>query len=105
MSSPIISPIDLNLNIFRHFDGAVHYYTEDEYLYRRDSDFNCNVKKSMQVKPCSEKLFKFNGNISVDMWVEFCSHFFTGNPLVIEYFSGSYPEHINDTLVKIRKNM
>jgi hypothetical protein len=86
----------MDTNKFRHFDGAVHYYTEDEYLNRRDSDFNFNTKSLLCIKPYSEKLFKFNGNISVDMWVEFCSHFYAANPLVIEYFSGSYPEYVND---------
>ena len=31
-------------NYFRHFDGAIHFYTENEYLSRRDSDFNYNSK-------------------------------------------------------------
>lgn len=100
----IHAEFDMDSNNFRHFDGAVHYYTEDEYLNRRDSDFNFNTKSSMCIKPYSEKLFKFNGNISVDMWVEFCSHFYTANPLVIEYFSGYYPDYVNDILKRITEN-
>ena len=100
----IHAEFDLQSNSFRHFDGAVHYYTEDEYLQRRDSDFNFNTKNSKHIKPYSEKLFKFNGNIKIEMWVEFCSHFYTANPLVIEYFSGSYPDRTNEILEKIKEN-
>lgn len=100
----IHAEFDMDSRNFRHFDGAVHYYAEDEYFERRDSDLNYNAKSAMHLKPCSEKLFKFNGSIKVDMWVEFCSHFYTANPLVIEYFSGSYPDHTNETLDRIKEN-
>ena len=93
---------DLTKKYFRHFDGAVQYFKKDEYLIRRDSNFRHNVKDMQQIKALSGKVFKFNGKISVDLWTEFCSHFFTANPLIHEYFSGSYPAHLNDTLIKIR---
>lgn len=95
---------DLKKNHFRHFDGAIHLYTAEEYLARRDSDFNYNSKNDVQIKTRSEKLFKLNGNVTVDTWIEFTSHFHTGNPLVIEYFEGKYPDHIQDMLQTVRKN-
>lgn len=45
-----------------------------------------------------------NGNISVDTWIEFTSHFMTQNPLVNEYFEGEYPQHISEMLEVVRKN-
>ena len=92
---------DLEQNYFRHFDGAIHFYTQEEYYDRRDSDFNYNSKNDVKIKTLSEKIFKFNGKIGIEFWIEFLGHFMTGNPLVIEYFEGKYPEHIENI---IRKN-
>lgn len=93
---------DLDKENFRHFDGAIHFYTETEYYSRRDSDFNYNNKSQSQIKTLSEKLFKMNGQIDVTTWIEFTSHFMTGNPLVFEYFEGKYPKHIDEMLEKSR---
>lgn len=93
---------DLENKYFRHFDGALHFYTEAEYFSRRDSDFNHNSKNKAHIKTLSQKLFKMNGVVSTDTWIEFSSHFLTGNPLVFEYFEGNYPVHINDMLGKVR---
>lgn len=96
---------DLDIGEFRHFDGAIQYLTAEEYLSRRDTDFNHNQKADSHIKPMSEKLFKFNGNISVEMWKEFTSHFLTANPLIYEYFSGGqYPDYIENMLRIVRKN-
>lgn len=94
---------DMEKNFFRHFDGAIHFYTETEYYARRDADFNYNSKEGTQIKTLSQKLFKMNGVVTVDTWITFTSHFLTGNPLVFEYFEGEYPEHITDMLQKVRK--
>lgn len=93
---------DISANCFRHFDGAVQLFLEDEYLQRRESDFNMNAKTTDHIKARSKKLFKLNGPINVKSWVELCCQFYTANPLTIEYFSKAYPSHINDTLAKIR---
>ena len=93
---------DLNQKYFRHFDGAIHFYTEQEYFQRRDSDFNYNSKGNSQIKTLSQKLFKMNGIISVDTWIEFTCHFLTANPLTFEYFESKYPERIEEILEKIR---
>lgn len=89
---------DITTKTFRHFDGAIHFYTKDEYYQRRDSDLNHNSKTANQIKPKSKKIFKINGKITVETWVDLCSHFFAHNPLAIEYFEGSYPEHIKEIL-------
>lgn len=94
----IHAEFDLEKNTFRHFDGAVHFYSSHEYYIRRESDFNYNSKNNFKIKTISVKLFKMNGNISVDTWIEFTSHFLTGNPLVFEYFEGKYPAHVSEIL-------
>lgn len=93
---------DISANCFRHFDGAVQLFLEDEYLQRRESDFNMNAKTTDHIKARSKKLFKLNGPINAKNWVDLCCQFYTGNPLTIEYFSKAFPAHINDTLAKIR---
>jgi hypothetical protein len=92
---------DLQLGAFRHFDGAIQYYTEPEYEARRDSDLNHNAKTLDLVKARSRKLFKFNGSLSVIQWVNLCCHYLSGNPLVYEYFTGQYPTHIAEVLPKL----
>ncbi|MDL2314796.1 hypothetical protein LJC16_00875 [Bacteroidales bacterium OttesenSCG-928-C19] len=95
---------DLDKGYFRHFDGAIHFYTETEYFNRRDSDFNYNNKNTNQIKTDSQKLFKMNGKIDICKWIDFSSHFYHGNPLVFEYFEGKYPQQIEEMLEKVRKN-
>lgn len=93
---------DTQSRTFRHFDGAVQYLTEAEYQARRDSDFSMTYKTTQHIKPKSKKVFKLNGSIEVDDWVEFSSHFFAANPLMFEYFNGAYPDHILNILEKLR---
>lgn len=89
---------------FRHFDGAIHFYTEDEYYQRRDDDLNYNSKNSFQLKTFSQKLFKVNGTITVEEWVKITSHYLTGNPLVYEYFEGKLPDDLIDIIDKLTAN-
>ncbi|MCW3111462.1 MAG: hypothetical protein JWQ09_5968 [Segetibacter sp.] len=99
----IHAEFDISKNIFRHFDGAIHLYTQEEYYDRRDSDFNYNAKNSFKIKSASEKLFKMNGNVSVEDWIKFSSHFLTKNPLLIEYFEGKYPDEVSEILAAMQK--
>jgi hypothetical protein len=98
----IHAEFDIDAGTFRHFDGAMQYYSESEHFARRDSDFHYNTKHHAQIKSRSRKLFKLNGPVQVETWVELCCHFLAGNPLTFEYFSGSYPAHVNEALEKIR---
>ena len=94
---------DLNNGHFRHFDGAIHFYTETEYYSRRDSDFNHNLKSNKLIKTLSQKLFKMNGIVDVDTWIEFSCHFLASDPLVFEYFEGKYPQHVDEMLETVRR--
>lgn len=88
---------------FRHFEGAIHFYTEEEYYQRRDSDFNYNNKNILQLKPLSQKLFKINGQISTEEWINLVSHYLQGDPLIFEYFEGKLPKDILDIVDKLSK--
>lgn len=92
---------DVAANCFRHFDGAIQLFTEEEYFHRRDSDFNMTMKNPAHIKARSKKVFKINGPLKPASWVEFCSHFYTANPLAFEYFSGEYPKHVTEFLERI----
>lgn len=93
---------DLSENCFRHFDGAIQLFTEEEYFRRRDADFNVTKKDLAHIKARSSKVFKINGPLGTKKWVEFCCHFFAANPLAFEYFSGEYPKHVTEVLARIR---
>jgi hypothetical protein len=92
---------DSQTGTFRHFDGAIHFYTEEEYCQRRDNDFNHNNKNNLQLKTLSQKLFKVNGQVTIDEWIELVSHYLQGDPLIFEYFEGKLPDNILDTVEKL----
>ncbi len=93
---------DITTNCFRHFDGAVQFFLRDEYFQRRDSDFNMTAKNADHIKARSKKVFKLNGPLKADLWVELCCQFYAANPLTFEYFTGAYPQHITNILKKIQ---
>lgn len=93
---------DLELGFFRHFDGAVQLFRRDEYLARREGNFRHDLKSTLHIKPLSRKLFKLNGEISINDWVNLSSMFFIQNPLMHEYFCGSYPVEIGEALERIK---
>jgi hypothetical protein len=95
---------NMDLKCFRHFDGALQFYTEEEYYERRTNNFNNKVKGEYQVKSTSKKLFKINGALIVEDWVAFTSHFFAKNPLILEYFEGKEPDFLKPTLEAIKKD-
>jgi hypothetical protein len=95
---------DNQAGTFRHFDGAIHFYTEEEYYQRRDSDFNYNNKNSLQLKTLSQKLFKVNGRVTTEEWINLVSHYLQGDPLIFEYFEGKLPDNILDTVEKLLKH-
>jgi hypothetical protein len=98
----IHAEFDIHAGTFRHFDGAIHFYTEEEYYQRRENDFNYNSKNSLQLKTLSQKLFKVNGQVTIEEWVNLVSHYLTGNPLIFEYFEGKLPDNILDTVEKLK---
>ncbi|MFB6457095.1 hypothetical protein ACE38W_17625 [Chitinophaga sp. Hz27] len=99
------SEVSPNINAIKHFDGAIHFYDLEEYLALRDSDLNYNSKSLNQIKGKSKKMFMLNGNIETSTWIDMISHFMHGNPLVFEYFQGSYPSETQKILDAINANL
>lgn len=93
---------DLENNAFQHFDGAIHFYDEEEYLIRRDTDLNHNDKNNTHIKGLSQKLFKINGKVDVRDWIELTCHFLHRNFLIFEYFEGKLPEMVIEKIERIR---
>jgi hypothetical protein len=67
--------------VLSHFDGAVKMYGENEYATRLESYMLRELRGD--AKP---KLFRVDGDIDVDHWIELMAHFFKGNEMMIEYF-------------------
>lgn len=90
---------DLAANCFRHFDGAIQLFEEEEYFHRRDSDFNMTMKNAAHIKARSNKVFKINGLLKTEEWVEFCCHFFTA----IRLLSSTSVANIRSTSLRSSK--
>ena len=80
----------------RHFDGAVKVYTNADYPRRTKSQMPKEAKATKKIK-----LFRIDGNVDVDEWIELIAMFFKGNEMVLEYFD---PEQYEKRFgAKIRK--
>lgn len=68
--------------MLRHFDGAVKAYRKEEYATRISTHLP-------EVPPSSAKpkLFRIDGNIAIDTWIDLVSLFMKGNEMVIEYLN------------------
>ncbi|MGE4517223.1 MAG: hypothetical protein AB7D96_10230 [Arcobacteraceae bacterium] len=71
---------DIQKKQLRHFDGAVKVYTH-EYDKRLKSQL-----PNEYIAPIKIKLFRIDGNIDIDKWIDLISHFFKGNEMILEYF-------------------
>ncbi len=96
---------DLDLDTFIHFDGALHLYDIDEYFARRDGDFNYNAKNDSHIKARSFKTFRMDGAIAQSAWSNLTTHFFAGNPLIVEYFTGRNSEMLEVILKLAEKGL
>lgn len=96
---------DLEKETFRHFDGAIHFYQPQDYMIARDQDLDYNLKNGKQIKAKSKKLFRIDNDLDFKTWIDLTTNFFPKNPLILEYFLGKYPDHLEDTLRRIRVNL
>lgn len=80
---------DVTNQILRHFDGQVKIYLQDTYAKRFDSNMPKEPKCHKKIK-----LFRIDGDISVDDWTELLSHFFKGNEMIIKYFNPEQYEQV-----------
>lgn len=71
---------DMRKGAFRHFDGAVKIYLRDQYAER--------MAGKLPHKDSHKKLkvFRIDGDIDAEVWINLTLLFFRGNELVLEYF-------------------
>lgn len=67
-----------------HLDGAIRLYDEDGMIARSEVDFKDAGRKTDYTK-----LWRVDGEISLESWKELISHYFRDNHLVGEYFGGA----------------
>ena len=77
----IHSERDIERRILRHFDGAVKAYPVDSYRQRLCSKIPREPKCNAKIK-----LFRIDGNIDLNVWMDLLAHFYKGNEMIIEYF-------------------
>lgn len=70
-------------NAITHFDGAIRAYNSDAYFKRLDLDIRKAGKQTIYTK-----LFRIDGQLSVETWKALTAFYFRGNSLVPEYLSG-----------------
>lgn len=80
----IHSERDTEHKVLRHFDGAVKVYLYDKYRERLATRMPTESKSHKKIK-----LFRIDGDIDVDTWIDLISHFFKSNEMIIEYFDPS----------------
>ncbi len=71
-------------NELEHFDGAIRFYDKDNYKIRIESDMK---KINQKYKPEYKKLFRIDGQLSINTWKDLIHDFHRGNELINEYFN------------------
>ena len=80
------SQYDFNNGVFKHFDGAIREYDEDEMLERID----CKLTDTGKDKKYT-KVFRMDGKIPIREWKNLIMKFTYGTPSVYEYFGQQRP--------------
>jgi len=78
----IHSERDIFNHKLQHFDGAVKIYYSHEYNKR----FNTKLPNEFKA-PLKIKLFRIDGDINIDKWIDLTNYFFKGNEMILEYFN------------------
>lgn len=95
----IHSERDINQQELRHFDGAVKVYLQDKYKDRLMSKMPTEPKSFTKIK-----LFRIDGNIDVDEWLDLISFFYRGNEMIMEYFNPKQFESLFGERIQEFKN-
>lgn len=85
------SIFDEAANSFEHFDGAIRMYDTEKMLSRIDNDIKSAGKQSEYTK-----LFRVDGELTIEDWKTMVCHYFQANPLIHEYFDEAKEEETNE---------
>lgn len=79
---------DIHKKQFIHFDGAVKVYLSDSYKSRYESIIPKHAKAHKKTK-----LFRIDGSIELQTWIDLICLFYKGNEMIIKYFN---PEQFDE---------
>ncbi len=89
---------DAGARRLRHFDGAVKVYPRDRYEGR------LWVHLPHGERCRKVKLFRIDGDVDVERWLDMVGHFFSGNEMVLEYFDpDQYHQHFDEKIMRFRE--
>jgi len=86
---------DVTNGVLRHADGAVKIYMNNDYEKRFSSHMPHESKSYKKVK-----LWRIDGDLDVDVWLELTAFFFKGNEMIIEYFDPATFEAVFEERVR-----
>lgn len=72
---------DIIRRTFRHFDAAAKVYPHSSYEQRLIETMPNQIRPAHYIK-----LFRIDGEISLDDWLSLLSMFYKGNEMIVEYF-------------------
>lgn len=95
---------DIVRSTFQHLDGAVKAYPVATYLNR----FKAQLPREPRC-PQKIKLFRIDGDIPLDTWLDLIGHFYKANEMILEYFDPDqflrlFEERIRDFVAWKAKN-
>ncbi len=91
---------DIRRQLLTHFDGAAKVYLSDSYARRFEAHIPQEPRSHRKIK-----LFRIDGDLDVDWWMELVAHFFKGNEMVIEYFDkAKYDQVFGDLIRRYRES-
>lgn len=90
---------DVRARRLRHFDGAVKIYPRDRYEGR----LSVHLPRGERCRKV--KLFRIDGDVDVERWLDMVGYFFRGNEMVLEYFDpDQYHEHFDEKIALFRES-
>lgn len=92
----IHSERDVERSVFRHLDGAVKVYSRDTYATRTSTHLPKETRTS------KVKVFRVDGEIELERWVELVSFFYRSNEMVVEYLNPEQFEAVFGEKARIR---
>jgi hypothetical protein len=89
---------DMRDQRLRHFDGALKCYTKDRYA-KRLSLYMPHEERCLR----KIKLFRIDGNVDPERWLDMIGHFYWGNEMVLEYFDSEKYHRIYDEKIELHR--
>lgn len=86
---------DISTRAFRHLDGAVKVYLKDSFHKRKETFLPDEYRSYRKVK-----LWRIDGEVDLDDWIDLTSFFFKCNEMIVEYFNPKQFEQMFELRVR-----